>query len=553
MRINSKLLATIFSCFVLSNSVFAQLGGEKPKAFTKADTLRGTLNADRTWFDVTHYAVYVKPDYAAKSITGNVMISFRVVSSAKKMQLDLQDPMMITAVAWNGNKLNFTKSGKVTYVDFTEAPAVGSVQQIKVEFAGNPVVAVRPPWDGGWIFSKDRKGNPWMSLACQGLGASVWFPCKDHQSDEPDSASLSMTVPDTLMAVGNGRLRSKTAIGDGTTNYIWAVTNPINSYNIIPYIGKYTNFTEDYAGEKGTLNCSYWVLDYNIEKARAQFTQVPQMLKCFESWFGPYPFYEDSYKLVESPHLGMEHQSAVAYGNGYRNGYLGRDLSNTGWGLKWDFIIIHESGHEWFGNSITSNDIADMWVHEGFTNYSETIFTTCQSGVQAGNEYVQGTRKLIANASPVVGKYGVNEEGSGDMYYKGGNLIHYVRQFFKDEEAFRMAMREMNKTFYHKTVNTSDIEKYWSSKTGKDLSKLFDQYLRDVRIPKLEYKIKGKTIQYRWADCISGYNIPVKIILNDKTTKWINPTTSWKKETSAETVTSLSADPNFYVYVEKLL
>jgi aminopeptidase N len=553
MRIYPKIFATIFSCFILSNSVFAQLGGEKPKVFTKADTLRGTLNADRTWFDVTHYAVYVKPDYAAKSIAGNVVISFRVVSSAKKMQLDLQDPMKVTAVEYNGNQLNFTKSGKVTYVDFTEAPAVGSVQQIKVEFAGNPVVAVRPPWDGGWIFIKDRKGNPWMSVACQGLGASVWFPCKDHQSDEPDSASLSMTVPDTLMAVGNGRLRSKTAIGDGTTNYVWAVTNPINSYNIIPYIGKYTNFTEDYAGEKGTLDCSYWVLDYNVEKAKAQFTQVPQMLKCFESWFGPYPFYEDSYKLVESPHLGMEHQSAVAYGNGYRNGYLGRDLSNTGWGLKWDFIIIHESGHEWFGNSITSNDIADMWVHEGFTNYSETIFTTCQSGVQAGNEYVQGTRKLIANASPVVGKYGVNEEGSGDMYYKGGNLIHYVRQFFKDEEAFRMAMREMNKTFYHKTVNTSDIEKYWSSKTGKDLSKLFDQYLRDVRIPKLEYKIKGKTIQYRWADCISGYNIPVKIILNDKTTKWINPTTSWKKESSAETVTSLNADPNFYVYVEQLL
>lgn len=553
MRINAKCFATIVCFFLLCNTVSAQLGGEKPKEFTKADTLRGTLNADRTWFDITHYAVYVKPDYAAKSIAGNVVISFRVVAAAKKMQLDLQDPMKVTAVDWNGNKLNFTKSGKVTYVDFTEAPAVGSVQQIKVEFAGNPVVAVRPPWDGGWIFSKDRKGNPWMSVACQGLGASVWFPCKDHQSDEPDSASLSMTVPDSLMAIGNGRLRSKTALGDGTTNYVWAVTNPINSYNIIPYIGKYSNFTEDYAGEKGTLNCSYWVLDYNVEKARAQFTQVPLMLKCFESWFGPYPFYEDSYKLVESPHLGMEHQSAVAYGNGYRNGYLGRDLSNTGWGLKWDFIIIHESGHEWFGNSITSNDIADMWVHEGFTNYSETIYTTCQSGVQAGNEYVQGTRKLIANTSPVVGKYGVNEEGSGDMYYKGGNLIHYVRQFFNDEEAFRLAMREMNKTFYHKTVNTSDIEKYWSSKTGKDLSKLFDQYLRDIRIPKLEYKIKGKTIQYRWADCISGYNIPVKIILNDKTTKWINPTTSWKKETAAEAVTSLAADPNFYIYVEKLL
>ncbi len=545
---------TIVTIFLFhAGAVLAQLGPDKPKAFTLADTLRGTLNADRTWFDITHYAIHVKPDYISKSIQGNVEISFKVLSAANKMQLDLQDPMLITAVEWNGNKLNFTKSGKVTYVDFGQSPAVGSNQKIKVEFAGNPVIAVRPPWDGGWIFSKDRKGNPWMSVACQGLGASVWFPCKDHQSDEPDSASLSITVPDSLIAVGNGRLRSKTSIGDGSTNFTWAVTNPINSYNIIPYIGKYTNFTENYGGEKGNLDCSYWVLDYNLEKAKAQFAQVPLMLKCFESWFGPYPFYEDSYKLVESPHLGMEHQSAVAYGNGYRNGYLGRDLSNTGWGLKWDFIIIHESGHEWFGNNITTNDIADMWVHEGFTNYSETIFTTCQSGVEAGNEYVQGTRKLIANASPVIGPYGVNEEGSGDMYYKGGNLIHYVRQFFKDDEAFRLAMREMNKTFYHKNVNTADVEKFWSNKTGKDLSKLFDQYLRDTRIPKLEYKKKGKTIQYRWADCIKGYNVPVKIKINDNTSHWITPATSWKKETLGETVSSVAVDLNFYVNAEELL
>jgi aminopeptidase N len=356
-----------------------------------------------------------------------------------------------------------------------------------------------------------------------------------------------MTVPDSLVAVANGRLASKLSQPGGLTTWRWEVKSPINNYNLIPYIGKYVNWTEEYAGEKGSLDCSYWVLDYNLDKARAQFTQARDMLKCFEHWFGPYPFYEDGYKLVESPHLGMEHQSAVAYGNGFANGYRGRDLSGSGWGLKWDFIIVHESGHEWFGNNITSNDLADMWLHEGFTNYSETIFTTCQSGVEAGNAYVQGTRKLIQNKQTIIPDYGVNAEGSGDMYYKGGNLVHYVRQVVGDDEKFRAGLREMNKRWYHKTVNSADIEAFWSTWSGKDLSSLFNQYLRHVEVPVLEYQIVGKKLKYRWTNCIAGFKAPVKVSLDGAPSQWLSPKTGWMTMKLSKPVSKLETDPNFYV------
>lgn len=541
----------VLSFNIISSGLYAQLTAQS-KTHTRQDTLRGSINEDRSWWDVKHYAVSVTPDYNSKRISGNVVMSFAVLKAGTRMQIDLQQPMELLSATWNGQRLPMEREGNVAYLKFPSVPAMGTLQELNLEYAGGPRVAKNPPWDGGWIFVKDKAGNPWMSVACQGLGASVWFPCKDHQSDEPDSATLSITVPDTLTAVGNGRLREKKLAGEGKITWTWAVTNPINSYNIIPYIGKYVNWIENYAGEKGNLDCSYWVLDYNLEKAKVQFAQAPLMLKCFEYWFGPYPFYEDGFKLVESPHLGMEHQSAVAYGNGYQNGYRGRDLSGSGYGLKWDFIIIHESGHEWFGNNITSNDIADMWLHEGFTNYSETIYTQCQSGKEAGLAYVSGTRALIRNQSPIIGPYGVNEEGSGDMYYKGGNLIHYFRQFFKDDEAFRQALREMSSTWYHKTANTDDIEKFWSKKAGRDLSKLFDQYLRHILIPKLEYSIKGKTLSYRWTDCIPGYDVPVKISINGGESQWIYPGTASKDLKLKSNIESVKVDPNFYVREEQV-
>jgi aminopeptidase N len=543
-----------FLIFVATSCAAQPLSNKKQ--FTHQDTLRGTITPERAWWNVLRYDVQVTPDYLAKTIQGKNRITLSVIRTGDKLQLDLQEPMIIDDISLvaeigSNSKLTFQREGNAWFVTMPTLPAK-STQTLEVSYHGKPREAVRAPWDGGWIWSKDKQGRPWMTVACQGLGASVWYPCKDHQSDEPDSgASLSITVPDTLAAVGNGRLEKTTPNNNGTTTYTWQVKNPINNYNIIPYIGKYVSWHEDYAGEKGKLDCDYWVLDYDLAKAKKQFTQVPTMLKCFEYWFGPYPFYEDGYKLVETPHLGMEHQSAVAYGNGFQNGYLGRDLSSTGWGNKWDFIIVHESGHEWFANNITTNDIADMWVHEGFTNYSETLFTTCEYGVEAGNAYCLGTRSLIQNDIPIIGAYGVNQEGSGDMYYKGGNLLHQIRQIINNDSTFRTILRGLNKTYYHKTVTSKEVEGYISRESGIDLSKVFDQYLRTTQIPVLEYSIKGKDLRFRFTNCIKGFGMPVKVKLGNEE-KWIRPQQDWTIISGSSNIGSFSVDKNFYITAKKV-
>jgi aminopeptidase N len=553
---------------IVSFSLQAQLT-HKLKEYTHQDTLRGSLNPQRTWWDVLRYDIAVKPDYNNKTIEGCSIISFKVVAPGKLMQIDLQEPMEIDSIelkviprdklVLSGGKStyrrllkNYSRDGNAYTVDIEESFSLNSSLSLAIYYHGKPREAIRPPWDGGWIWKKDANGNPWMSVACQGLGASVWYPCKDHQSDEPDNgATLTMTVSDTLTAVGNGRLKEKKPNNDGTTSWTWEVKNPINNYTIIPYIGKYVNFTETFNGEKGNLDCSYWVLDYNLVKAKEQFKQATQMLKCFEHWFGPYHFYEDGYKLVEAPHLGMEHQSAVAYGNKFANGYLGRDLSGSGWGLKWDFIIVHESGHEWFANNITSKDLADMWVHEGFTNYSETLFTECQFGKEAGNDYVIGTRKNIQNDIPIIAPYGVNQEGSGDMYYKSGNMLHTIRQVINNDEKFRQILRGLNKTFYHQTVTTQQIETYISKQAGIDFSKVFDQYLRTIQIPVLEYKLINGSLSFRWANCVPGFNLPLKVSIKGE--RWIKPTTQWQMlKLYPEGADTFTVDRNFFMNVKNV-
>ncbi|HEY4335248.1 MAG TPA: M1 family metallopeptidase [Puia sp.] len=521
---------------------------EPAHAFTHADTVRGSVTPERAWWNVLRYDISVRPDYDKKFISGWNSIRFRALSPGQTMQIDLQEPMQLISATWHKITLKFVRQGNAFFLRFPEELHQGAEETIDLRFEGNPRVAVRPPWDGGWIFTRDKLGRPWMSVACQGLGASVWYPCKDYQGDEPDSgASLSITVPDSLVAVGNGRLKDKRVNRDGTSTTTWAVVNPINNYDIVPYIGKYVTWHEDYPGVKGNLDCNYWVLDYNLGKARQQFRQADSMLHCFEYWMGPYPFYEDGYKLVEAPHLGMEHQSAVAYGNGFGNGYRGRDLSGTGWGLKWDFIIVHESGHEWFGNNITSNDLADMWVHEGFTNYTETLYTTCQDGEQAGDDYCIGTRKNIKNDKPIIAHYGVNEEGSADMYYKGGNMLHIIRQILGDS-AFRGLLHGLNADFYHQTVDSRQIEEYISRYAHKDLSKIFDEYLRTIMIPVLEYKTGGNELSYRWTNCVKGFDMPVKILTGGGAPEWITPTEDWQRHSG----NTLSADRNFYITVKKV-
>ena len=521
--------------------------------FTHADTLRGSIGPYRAWWDVLYYDIQVRPDFVRKFISGSNAIRFRVLRPGKRMQIDLQAPLKILSVQWQNQSLPVDRDGNAWFAEFPRDLPEGSTQTIEVRYEGLPRVAIRPPWDGGWIFTHDKLGRPWMSVACQGLGASVWYPCKDHQSDEPDEgASLHITVPDTLVAVGNGRLKEKKPNNDGTTTWVWSVVSPINNYDIVPYIGKYVTWHEDYAGEKGKLDCDFWVLDYDEAKARVQFKQVDTMLHCFEYWMGPYPFYDDSYKLVDAPHLGMEHQSAVAYGNRFMEGYLGHDLSGTGWGLKWDYIIVHESGHEWFGNNITTKDIADMWVHEGITDYSETLFVTCLFGIQAGNEYCIGLRRGIANEQPIIGHYGVNQEGSEDMYNKGSQLIHIIRQLIGDDQKFREIWRGLNRDFYHQTVTSKQVEDYISSHAGKDFSKIFDQYLRTTQIPLLEYKTGEHSLSFRWTHCVRGFTMPVKV--NAGMEMWLQPTEDWTTTDpgAGYTPQQFSVDKNFYVYSKKV-
>lgn len=519
--------------FFLTPVLFAvfslQAGAQaRQKTFTHADTLRGTINAERSWWDVQQYDISVAPDYENKTIRGTNRIVYKVVEESYPayMQLDLQQPMQLDSVLFGKRQLPFTREGNAFHVQVPKQ-RYNSIDTIVTYFHGQPRVAVRPPWDGGWIFTKDSLQRPWMSVACQGLGASVWYPCKDHQSDEPNlGAQLTIAAPDTLIAIGNGRMTAQHTV-DHITVRTFTVRNPINNYTIIPYMGKYAHFSDTLHGEKGVLDMNFWPLDYNLDRAKKQFTQAKDMLRAFEYWFGPYPFYEDGYQLIEAPHLGMEHQSAVAYGNHYQNGYLGRDLSRTGWGLKWDFIIVHESGHEWFANNITTKDIADMWVHEGFTNYSETLFTEYYYGREAGNDYNYGIRKNIRNDVPIIGSYGVNDEGSGDMYYKGANMLHSIRHAIDNDVTFRQILRGLNKTFYHQTVTTQQIEQYISKQAGIDFSKVYDQYLRTTQVPSFEYHVNGGKISFRFTNCVKGFNLPI-VLRKDNDVLKLKPTTEWQ-------------------------
>ena len=487
--------------------------------FKESDSLRGSLNENRDWFDILSYDISVIPDFNNKTILGEVLWKAKAVKAAKAIQVDLQTPLVIDSILiWankHWDKVAFKREGNIALVHHQKNIKLQDEFSLWIFYHGKPREAIRPPWDGGWIWKKDSNGKPWISVACQGLGASVWYPCKDHQSDEPDfGAALNIYSPENTIAIGNGRPGNS----DMDHWFRWVVRNPINNYNIIPYIGDYVSWKEQYKGLKGNLDVSYYVLREDSAKAVAQFKQVPKMLEAFEYWFGPYPFYEDGFKLVQSPHLGMEHQSAVAYGNKFKDGYLGRDLSGSGWGLKWDYIIVHESGHEWFANNITTNDIADMWVHEGFTSYSEALYTEYYFGKQAADEYIYGTRKRILNDAPIIGTYGVNLEGSGDMYAKGAVILHTIRKAINNDVLFREILIGLNKTFYHQTVNSADIEKYISQNSGINFSKVFDQYLRTVQIPTLalNYNKSEKILTYEWKNCIKGFNLPIHLNYQNK-------------------------------------
>lgn len=516
----------------------------------REDTLKGSDTEFRNFWDVKKYDLSVEPDFDRKSVAGTNKITFEITRDILNpvFQIDLQQPMKVDQLKCSFPTIDaYQRDKDFIFISAKKNFKKGEKYTIEIAYSGNPVIARNAPWDGGWVFTKDQKGNPWISVAQEGIGLSVWLPVKDIWSDEPENGIvMKIITPKDLTGVGNGKLVSRKS-EKGKNIFTWEVKNPINDYSIVPTVGKLVNFKDTFDGEKGRLDLDYWVLEENLEKAKEHFPKnVQPMLKAFEYWFGPYPFYEDSYKLVETPYLGMEHQSNVAYGNRYGNGYLGRDLSGTGIGLKWDYIIIHESGHEWFANNITAKDQADMWIHESFTMYSEALFVDRFMDKNSGDLYTQGVRRMIQNDRPIIGKYGIRNEGSGDMYPKGANMIHTIRQVINDDEKFRQILRGLNKDFYHQTVNTKQIEDYISQKSGIDFSTVFDQYLRTVGIPVLEFKQNGNSLKFRYTNAVPGFTLPVRI----NGSKTISPSAEWQTVQLAGSE-KVKTDPNYYIqYLE---
>ena len=547
-----KYSLLFFTVFILISTAKTQAQDllNKKTDFTKQDTLRGSITPERVWWDLTYYHLNVKVEPDKKFISGKNTVQYKVLDTNTVMQIDLQPPMKITKVVQNEKELIFKSDGNAHFVKLYNEQNIGDINSLDVYFEGHPKEAVNAPWDGGISWEKDNNGNHFIANSNQGLGASIWWPCKDHMYDEVDSMLISVNVPKGLMDVSNGRLRS-TETFENTKTYNWFVNNPINNYGVNINIGDYVHFSEVYNGEKGPLDMDYYVLRDNLEKAKVHFKDAPKMMKAFEHWFGPYPFYEDGFKLVEAPYLGMEHQSSITYGNEYKKGYLGMDRSYSGWGLFFDYIIIHESGHEWFANNITAKDVADLWIQESFTCYSESLFLDYYYGKQAASEYVIGLRNGIKNNAPLIGVYNVNKEGSSDMYDKGANLLHTLRQLIADDEKWRQILRGLNETFYHQTVTTQQIEDYISAQSGIDLTAFFNQYLRSTLIPTLEYKIEGKNLNYRWTNIVDGFDMPIIVAINGNV-DWLFPKAEWQTMPLDTSSILLEVDPNFYIETKKL-
>ncbi|MDB5111690.1 MAG: peptidase family rane alanine aminopeptidase [Mucilaginibacter sp.] len=524
------------------------------EAQNKQDTLKGSVTPERVWWNVLHYALTVKPDYIKQTITGENTIEYRVVQNRHTpfMQIDLQSPLTIDSVKFNNRRLSYRQDGNAWMIKTPPTNNKG-VQKITIYYSGKPKVSVNAPWDGGLVWSRDSLGRPWMAVACQLVGASVWYPCKVYLGDKPDrGASMRIIVPDTLVAVSNGLQKGIHHNADGTSTYSWAVTSPINNYGITFYIGKYVNTPDAFPGEKGKLNMDFWVLDYNVPKVKSYLIpEVHKTVRSLEHWFGPYPFCQDGFKMVEAPYIGMEHQSAIGYGNQFRNGRYGAKRL-TYWDMKTDRMIVHETAHEWFGNNITAKDPADRWVQEGFAGYAEELIMEDFYGSKAGNEFFMNrSTGRIGNAAPIISRYGIFEDAGEDMYMKGWVLLHMVRAIVNDDEKFRKLLRDLNTHFYHQTVTTKDIENFMSKASGKDLSKVFDQYLRTTQIPVFEYKLSANKLTYRFTNSIAKFEIPIKTNLTGK--DWLYASSSWKtiliKRGPADT---LSVDPNFYVGIKKV-
>lgn len=524
---------------------------------TKQDTLNGSITKERIWWDIQKYEITIKPDFVNKTLVGKNTIKYKVAlkNHSELMQIDLVKPLVIDSVLQHNKKLKFENIGNIWYVSVSEKQK-SKFNELTIFYSGKPTISINPPWDGGFVWAKDSLNRNMVSVACQYKGASIWFPCKNTMYDEPDKGvSFSIIVPDTLIAVGNGRLKTKLKNNDKTVTYNWEVVNPISHYGISFYVGNYINIRENYKGRKANLTLDYWVLDYNKDKAiKHMLPEVKNTLKSLEKWFGSYPFYEDGFKMVDASYIGMEHQSAIAYGGNYVKGTnrKGMDISKTGWGKKTDRTIVHEIAHEWFGNNITAIDIADRWIQEGFAGLAEELVIADMCGKKAGEEFLAGRFRTIQNDKPVIGRYGINEDGSQDNYMKGWAVLHTIKTIINDDEKFLKILNELNKKFYHKVVTSKQIESFIIEKSGMNFDVIFDQYLRATEQPIFEYKIKDNKLEYRFTNCILDFKMPIKT--NWTETKIIIPTTNWQtiEINAAILIEPFKIDLNFYLGTKKI-
>lgn len=533
-----KLLA--FGLCLITQITFSQ-------TFTKRDSLQGGLPFERTCFDVQKYVIDIAVDVENKSISGLTTISFEVVENTKRIQLDLFENMKIDSIVnlsetdskLSFNKLTYQREYDAVFVNFEQELKKGEETDIFFYYSGKPQEAKNAPWDGGFVWKKDSNGKPFVGVAVQGTGASLWYPCKDSQSDEPDNGvSVFITVQKDLVAVSNGRYFTDLIQKDDFRQWIWEVNNPINSYNVTLNIGDYVHFSDTL----DDLDIDYWVLRENEEKAKKHFQDdVKPMLECFQEKFGAYPFVEDGYKLVETPYLGMEHQSAVAYGNRYKKGYLGNDISGSGMGILFDFIIVHETGHEWFGNSITSKDIADMWIHESFTTYSEAVYVECRWGYEKAMQYINGQSRMVENQKPIVGQFGVNfKPKSSDMYYKGALMLNTIRHIINNDEKWWQLILDYSNHFKHRIIEAKDVINFFTKESGINLKPVFEQYLYHSNLPELQIETTKKGFNYYWKTDVENFEMPVEVEINGQNIR-LNPTskpqfykTKKKKENSVK-------------------
>ncbi|MFB3387910.1 M1 family metallopeptidase [Flavobacterium sp. LAR06] len=545
--------------FLILNLWFYSLQAQEGQTLnipTKQDTLNGSITPERIWWDIQHYDLSIKPDYVNKTITGKNVIEYNVTNKKHSdlMQIDLVSPLKIDSIFQKDKKVDFTQNQNIWYLKLSKNQA-SKKNKITIYYSGKPTESIKPPWDGGLVWAKDSLNRPWISVACQYKGASLWYPCKNTMYDEPDhGASIAVTAPDTLIAISNGRLKNTIKNHDGTHTYQWEVKNPISHYAISFYIGKYINISQAYQGKKGKLTMDYWVLDYN--KTKAEKHMIPEVnctMNSLEHWFGPFSFYEDGFKMADAPYIGMEHQSAIAYGGGYKRGTnkKGGDISNTGWGKKTDKIIVHEMAHEWFGNNMTAADIADRWIQEGFAGLAEELVIADIAGKQAGNEFMAGRFRTIDNDKPIIARYGINEDGSQDNYIKGWAILHMIKSIINDDVKFQQILHGLNNNFYHKVVTTNQIENYINLESGINFDYLFDQYLRTKDVPVLEYKIKNSEFLYRYTNCNDNFSMPIKT--NFTKDVWISPTPSWKSLNIDKSIgkENLKIDINFYLTIKK--